>query len=199
MKIVSWNLLYRQGAAAADIANIIEQQRPDLVLLQESTSGIHALPSHAGGRFYELPWQGKSYALAAWCADGELDVSSLELPFSRVPGKFPPRKAQIIRFQGMSIANVHLSHGQLLNRRQLRTIAKSIDGPLAIIGDFNAVGLILIRGFKDVGPKRITHVAKRIVPFRLDRCLVRDLKCTNVQVLKRGRSDHRPIVFNLGP
>ncbi len=198
MKIVSWNLLYRQGAAAADIANIIEQHRPDLVLLQESTSGIHVLPSHAGGRFYELPWKGKSYALAAWCADGELDVSSLELPFSRVPGKFPPRKAQIIRFQGMSIANVHLSHGQLLNRRQLRTIAKSIDGPLAIIGDFNAVGLILIRGFKDVGPKRITHVAKRIMPFRLDRCLVRDLKCTNVQVLNRGRSDHRPIVFDLG-
>ena len=197
MKILSWNLLYRKGAAAADVAQLIEEHRPDLVLLQESTTGIRRLPTHAGGRFYELPWKGKTYALAAWSAEAELEISSLELPFSRVPGKFPPRVAQIIRFEGMSIANVHLSHGQLLNRRQLRKIAKSIEGPLAIVGDFNAVGLVLLRGFKDVGPKRITHMAKRVVPFRLDRCLVRDLTCSNVKALKRGPSDHCPMVFDL--
>lgn len=197
MKILSWNLLYRKGAAAADVANLIEEHTPDLVLLQEATTGIRGLPSHAGGRFYELPWKGKTYALAAWSAQGELEVSSLELPFSRVPGKFPPRVAQIIKFEGMSIANVHLSHGQLLNRRQLRKIARSIDGPLAIIGDFNAVGLVLLRGFKDVGPKRITHMAKRVVPFRLDRCVVRDLTCSNVRALKRGPSDHRPMLLTL--
>lgn len=199
MKIVSWNLLYRQGAAAADIAQIIEQQKPDLFLLQEATEGIDSLPSHAGGRFYKLPWKGKSYALGAWSANGELEITSLELPFSNVPGKFPPRVAQVLRFNHMSIVNVHLSHGQLLNRRQLRKIASSIEGPLAIIGDFNAVGLVRLRGFKDAGPRRITHMAKRVVPFRLDRCLVRDLTCSRVTALKRGRSDHRPIVLKLGP
>lgn len=197
MKIVSWNLLYRQGAAAADIAQIIEQHKPDLFLLQEATKGINALPAHAGGHFYTLPWKGKSYALGAWSEKQPLETGSIELPFSRVPGKFPPRVAQVISLSDFTLVNVHLSHGQLLNRRQLRKIAKSIEGPLAIIGDFNAIGPIILSGFKDVGPRRITHMAQKIVPFRLDRCLVRGVTCKNVEVLKRGQSDHRPIVLEL--
>ncbi len=199
MKIVSWNLLYRQGAAAADIAGIIERQRPDLFLMQEATEGIDSLPSHAGGQLYKLPWKGKSYALGAWVPQGHLKTSSLELPYSKVPGKFPPRVAQVLSFEGYSIVNVHLSHGQLLNRRQLRKIAKSIEGPLAIIGDFNTLGPVVMRGFKDVGPRQVTHVAKKVMPFRLDRCFVRDLKCQNSRVLERGRSDHRPIVLHINP
>ncbi len=199
MRIISWNLLYRKGAAASDVAHLIEQYRPDLFLLQEATAGIESLPDHAGGHFHKLPWQGKSYALGAWSANGALQTRSLELPFSRVPGKFPPRVAQILHLEGMSIANVHLSHGQLLNRRQLRRIAQEIEGPLAIIGDFNAVGPVLLRGFRDVGPRRATHMAKKVMPFRLDRCLVRGLNCSDVRALKKGRSDHRPILLHLNP
>ena len=197
MKIVSWNLLYRQGAAAADIARIIERQRPDLFLMQEATEGIDVLPSHAGGHLHKLPWEGKSYALGAWVPEGTLQTASLELPFSRVPGKFPPRVAQVLTFAKFTIVNVHLSHGQLLNRRQLRKVAKSIAGPLAIIGDFNTLGPIVMRGFEDVGPRRSTHRATKVMPFRLDRCLVRDLKCTDTRVLERGRSDHHPIVLHI--
>ncbi len=197
MKIVSWNLLYRQGAAAADIAGIIERQRPDLFLMQEATEGIDTLPSHAGGQLHKLPWEGKSYALGAWVPQGHLQTTSLELPYSRVPGKFPPRVAQVLTFAKFTIVNVHLSHGQLLNRRQLRKIAKSIEGPLAIIGDFNTLGPVVMRGFRDVGPRQSTHMARRVMPFRLDRCFVRDLKCTFSQALERGRSDHRPIVLHI--
>lgn len=37
----------------------------------------------------------------------------------------------------MSVANIHLSRGQVLSRVQLRTIARKIDDPLAVVGDFN--------------------------------------------------------------
>jgi len=197
MKIISWNLYYRAGAAAADIADLIEQERPDLFLMQEVTQQIEALPEHAGGHFFKLPWRGKRYGLAAWAPDA-LDLMAIPLPFSRMPGKFPPRQAQIIKLDGMTIANVHLSHGQMLNRKQLWTIADAIEGPLAIIGDFNAVGPIVMRGFKDVGPRGTTHRAQKVVPFRLDRCLVRGMRCSRAEALDRGPSDHRPILLELG-
>lgn len=199
MKILSWNLYYRNGAAAADICALIEQNKPDLVLLQEVTPSIHALPRFVGGTFLELPWKGKSYGLAAWVPD-EQEVPSLgpvDLPSSILPGKFPPRRAMGLMFTDFTVANVHLSHGQLLNRRQLSTIAKAVTGPLAIVGDYNAVGPIMMRDFSDVGPRKTTHYGQKIVPFRLDRCLLRGMTCSHADVLSRGASDHRPIVMKL--
>ena len=197
LKVLSWNLLYRNGAAACDVARLIEQHRPDLVLLQEVTGGTDALAEYVGGYFHKLPWEGKSYALAAWSPYKRLVTETLQLPFSNVPGKFPPRAAQVLPMEGFCIVNAHLSHGQLLNRRQLRRIGASIAGPLAIIGDFNAIGPIVLRGFRDVGPRKITHMARRVVPFRLDRCLIRGMVCTGAVVLSRGKSDHRPILLEL--
>ncbi len=165
--------------------------------MQEATLGVEGLPNLAGGHFKKLPWKGKSYSLGAWVPGAELNAAALELPYSRVPGKFPPRVAQVLSFEGFHVVNVHLSHGQLLNRRQLRRIARSIEGPLAIIGDFNALGPVVMRGFLDVGPRQTTHMAKRVMPFRLDRCFVRDLNCTFSQALEKGPSDHRPIVLHL--
>jgi endonuclease/exonuclease/phosphatase (EEP) superfamily protein YafD len=82
-----------------------------------------------------------------------------------------------------------------LNRRQLRAIAKNVEGPLAVIGDFNALGPIALAGFSDVGPAFPTHMMNNIIPLRLDRCLARDLICVRSRVLEKGRSDHRPIVL----
>ena len=200
LKIVSWNLLYRQGAAVCDIAGVIERQRPDLFLMQEATGGINVLPAIAGGRFYKLPWHGKTYSLALWVSVGsvgKVKTRALELPFSRLPGKFPPRLAQIVELDGFTIANVHLSHGQLLNRRQLRTIARAVEGPLAIIGDFSALGSLVMRGCKVVGTRGVMHVAERVVTLRLDRCFVRELTCVTSKVLEKGPSDQRPIVVEL--
>ncbi|HEX3970455.1 MAG TPA: endonuclease/exonuclease/phosphatase family protein, partial [Stellaceae bacterium] len=67
----------------------------------------------------------------------------------------------------------------------------------AVIGDYNAVGPTIISGFKDVGPREPTIRAADILPFRLDRCLIRGLHCAEVRTLARGPSDHHPIVVEL--
>lgn len=201
MKIISWNLYYRNGAAAADISKLIEQNKPDLFLMQEATPSVHGLPALTGGEFFELPWEGKSYGLAAWMPGHTLarapEIGAIDLPYSNLPGKFPPRQALRLGFGDFTVVNVHLSHGQMLNRMQLRTISEAVEGPLAIIGDFNALGPIVMRGFADQGPKKITHYGQKFVPFRLDRCLLRELTCKRSEVLKRGPSDHRPISLEL--
>ncbi len=199
MRLISWNLDYRRGAAAVDIAALIERYRPDLFVMQEALDGIEALPRLVDGWFHALPWRGKRYGLAAWLPRRTAEIGTVDLPFSRFPASFPPRKAQIIRFPDMAIANVHLSHGQFLNRRQLRHIARVVPGRLAIVGDFNALGVIVLRGFNDIGPRATTHYVQRMVPLRLDRCLARGLRRTNSETLGRGPSDHRPILIDLTP
>jgi endonuclease/exonuclease/phosphatase family metal-dependent hydrolase len=98
----------------------------------------------------------------------------------------------------ITFANVHLSHGQLLNRRQLARIAAALQGkPSAIIGDYNAVGPIFLPGFADVGPREPTHLSGNVMPVRLDRCLAHRLVCSMADALDFGPSDHRPIRLEL--
>ncbi len=44
LKIISWNLLHRSGAVAEDICELIEDEKPDLFLMQEATTAIESLP-----------------------------------------------------------------------------------------------------------------------------------------------------------
>ena len=197
VKVVSWNLLHRSGAVVDDIAQIIEEEQPDLFLMQEATGSIDALPTLAEGHYARQPWPGRRHGLAAWCQRQLQDFGPLQLPASALPGRFPPRFAQLVRLNEITFANVHLSHGQVLNRLQLREISRSTEGPTAIIGDYNTLGPIRLRHFSDVGPKASTHRAQEIVPFRLDRCMTRELRRVSAKALRRGRSDHRPIVIEL--
>ena len=114
------------------------------------------------------------------------------------PGSLIQRVCQIVDLGDFSVANVHLSHGQVLNRRQLRSIALLLPPRAAVLGDYNLVGPALLPGFRDVGPRQPTHVMGTLVPLRIDRCLVRGLVCQEARVLPRERSDHRPIVVRLG-
>ena len=109
---------------------------------------MEALPSLVGGHFHRLSWLGRIHGLAVWSADRIVHAAcALSLPASRLPGRLPRRRAQIVQVGEITFANVHLSHGQLLNRRQLARIAASLRGkPSAIIGDYNAVGPILLPG-----------------------------------------------------
>ena len=95
------------------------------------------------------------------------------------------------------MANVHLSHGQVLNRRQLRRIAAALPHRAAILGDFNLVGPTFLPGFRDVGPREPTHIAGDMMPLRIDRCVARGLHCSSARALDRGASDHRPIIVQL--
>jgi endonuclease/exonuclease/phosphatase (EEP) superfamily protein YafD len=197
LKVISWNLLRLTGAAVEDVAALIERERPDLLLMQEATGEIETLPSLVGGHFHWEPLPARIHGLAAWSPHPLPPPQSLPLPISRMPGRVPRRMAQLIRIGDVTVANVHLSHGQLLNRRQLLRIARTLDGPAAVIGDYNAVGPTALPGFRDVGPREPTHIASNVLPFRLDRCLVRGLHCADARALDRGPSDHRPIALEL--
>ena len=109
------------------------------------------------------------------------------------------RIAQIIRLPALTVANVHLSHGQIMNRRQLRRLSAILPAPAAILGDFNLVGPTLVPGFSDVGPRAPTHRMVDLVPIRIDRCLIRGAICEQAEVLPVFASDHRPIMVTLRP
>lgn len=193
MKVISWNVLRLTGAAAEDVAGLVERHRPDLLLLQEATEELADLPAFVGGALFREPMERRIYGLAMWSPHALPKPRAFRLPASQVPGRVPPRLAQVVNFGGISFANVHLSHGQFLNRLQLFRIASELTGPAAIIGDYNAVGPIALPGFKDVGPRQRTHS----LSFRLDRCMARGLGCAHPKVLARGPSDHHPILLDL--
>lgn len=199
LRVISWNLLRLIGAGVEDVAALIRRYEPDVLLMQEATPGIAALPELVGGHLVRAPMANRVYGLAVWSRNPLPPHETLALPVSKMPGRVPPRIAQLVRIAGITFANVHLSHGQLLNRRQLLSIVRAVDGPLAIIGDYNAVGPIVLSGFRDLGPQRRTHHASNIIPFRLDRCMARGLHCTATEVLERGPSDHHPILLELSP
>lgn len=197
LKVISWNLLRLTGAGVKDVAALIERHRPDLLLLQEATEELAALSALIGGYFFREPLDGRIYGLAVWSPHPLPQPYALRLPVSQVPGRVPPRVAQIVQFGEVAFANVHLSHGQFLNRWQLLHIANALEGPAAIVGDYNAVGPIKLAGFKDIGPRQPTHSPSNIISFRLDRCMARGLRCTHGRVLARGPSDHHPIALDL--
>jgi endonuclease/exonuclease/phosphatase (EEP) superfamily protein YafD len=194
VKLVSWNLLRTVGASLRDVAQLIEQERPDLMLMQEATSEIDGLPGLIGGGYVRAPMPGRIHGLAMWMP-GRLPNPPVIMPLPA--GSMVHRICQMLNCGDFTVANVHLSHGQLLNRRQLRRIASHLPHCAAVIGDYNLVGPVLLPGFRDVGPRHFTHMCSDILPLRLDRCIVRGLVCTDAAVLPRGTSDHRPIMMRL--
>ncbi len=196
VKIVSWNLLRRTGAAVECVAGVIEREKPDLVLMQEATEGIAAITERVGGVFARAPLPGRIHGPAIWSrTPWSAPPEIVTLP----PGVLVDRICQVLDLGAFGVANVHLSHGQVLNRRQLRRIEQHLPRRAAVLGDYNIVGPALLPGFRDVGPRRPTHAMADVVPLRLDRCLVRGLVCHGRAVLPRGLSDHRPIVVHLAP
>ena len=203
MRVLSWNLLTKVGAGAIDICRLVELHRPDLVMLQEATSDIDPLPDHLGGHYVRKPMSRRSHGLAAWSPHPFVSTSvtlpsatrfDLPVPVFRLVA---PRLALVVELDGFEIANVHLDHGQLANRRQLGQLLESRPRLDAVIGDYNALGMTSLPGFRDVGPRRATHLAYGVVPVRIDRCLVRGLDATDAAALARGASDHRPILVDL--
>ncbi len=194
MKIISWNLLRTVGATPADVIDLVRREQPDLLLLQEVTRPFDGLCEVLGGSYAWEPQPGRVHGLAMWSAVpwGETPVFS-----ALRPGAWFERICQIVTLGEFGVANVHLSHGQRLNRRQLREIAERLPPRAAVLGDFNLVGPALLPGFRDVGPRWPTHRMGDIVPLRIDRCLVRGLHCEQARVLPRQTSDHRPISVSL--
>ncbi|GJD85088.1 hypothetical protein HPGCJGGD_2974 [Methylobacterium haplocladii] len=193
---MSWNLLRRTGAAVDCLVALVEREQPDLVLMQEATEGIAAIVDRIGGVFARAPLPGRIHGPAIWSREPwETPPAVVTLP----SGIIVDRVCQVLDLGAFGVANVHLSHGQMLNRRQLRRIEQHLPARAAVLGDYNIVGPALLPGFRDVGPRRPTHSMVGVAPLRLDRCLVRGLVCHARSVLPRGLSDHRPIVVHLAP
>ena len=192
MKVISWNLLRRVGASVQDVALLISREQPDLLLMQEATRDVDELPARIGGHYARTPLPANSHGLAVW-SRSPISFRVMDLP----PGTLIRRVCQIVDLGDFAVANVHLSHGQVLNRRQLRRIARVLPPRAAILGDFNLVGPALLAGFRDVGPRQPTHIMGDIVPIRIDRCLARGITCTRARALSRETSDHSPILVDL--
>jgi len=97
LRVISWNLLRLVGAGVGDVAALIEQHHPDLLLLQEATEELAELPTRVGGCFFREPLDGRIYGLAVWSPHGLPRPYVLPLPVSQVPGRLPPRVAQIAK------------------------------------------------------------------------------------------------------
>ncbi|MBR2123975.1 MAG: endonuclease/exonuclease/phosphatase family protein [Acetobacter sp.] len=196
-KVISWNLLHRTGGASVhDVTALIRHECPDILLMQEAKSELDILPDLIGGFYARAPLPGRVHGIACW------SLIPFERPSRTCPipsGVLVKRHVQIIEFASFSLANVHLSHGQVLNRRQLRRIAAILPAPCAILGDFNLVGPTLLPDFADVGPQTPTHRMAHVVPIRIDRCLVRGMACFSAETLAASVSDHRPISVTLTP
>jgi endonuclease/exonuclease/phosphatase (EEP) superfamily protein YafD len=194
MKIISWNLLRLTGASLHEVISLIERERPDVLLMQEATRSIDGLARAVGGHYVRHPLPGNvhGHGPATWT---RALTATTELALQG--GLLIRRVCQIVDLGDFAVANVHLSHGQVLNRRQLRRIGRALPQHAAVIGDFNLVGPVLVRGFRDVGPRQPTHRAGDIIPLRLDRCLVRGLDCTAARTLDAAPSDHHPISISL--
>jgi endonuclease/exonuclease/phosphatase family metal-dependent hydrolase len=193
-RIISWNLLHSVGADLEDVRPLIEHFAPDLLVMQEATAAIDPLPAQLGGHYARVVLPGRQHGLAAW-SPNKLQNPAGSLPLQR--GLIVRRVCQILEFGGFTVANVHLSHGQMLNRRQLRRIAAALPERAVIIGDCNMVGAAFLPGFTDAGARQPTHRMGKLIPLRLDRCFIRGLKCPSAEVLDRGASDHRPLLITL--
>ena len=166
--------------------------------MQEVTQHMDALPARMPGHYHRLPWPGRIHGLAVWSRHNFPTPQVLPLPASPLPGRLPQRRSQIVQIGDITFANVHLSHGQLLNRRQLMRIAATLQGkPSAIIGDYNAVGPVSFPASPTWALGKSTHFGGDVVPFRLDRCLAHGLACSFTGTLDFGPSDHKPIVLDL--
>lgn len=194
VKIISWNLLRLVGASLGDVARLVQSHRPDLLLMQEATAEMDGLPDLFGGHYHRTLLPGRVHGLAAWSPE-TLPGPAVVLPLPA--GAIVQRVCQVIDIGPFTVANVHLSHGQVLNRRQLRRIAGTLPPRAAILGDFNLVGPTFLPGFRDVGPREPTHIAGDMMPLRIDRCVARGLACGSARALDRGASDHRPIIVEL--
>src|SRR6266487_431754 len=120
-KILSWNLLRLIGASLDDIVRLIDREKPDLLLMQEVTPEIDGLTRKVAGQYLRSPMPRRIHGLAIW-SPVPLRDAPVVLPLPS--GAMIDRVCQIVDLGTFAVANVHLSHGQILNRRQLRHIAK---------------------------------------------------------------------------
>ena len=156
VKIVSWNLLRLTGASLDDVVRLARREQPDLLLMQEATQRIDELPSRIGGTYARVLLPGRIHGLAMWSPTPLPPPVVVELP----AGAMFERVCQVVDVGTFSVANVHLSHGQLLNRRQLRWIAAMLPPRAAVLPD----GIVEYRVSPPVGRQGVADAVFGTAP-----------------------------------
>ena len=141
MKIISWNLLRLIGASADEVAHLVEREQPDVLLMQEATQAIDRLPDLVGGHYLRRLQPGRVHGLAVWTRRAPVQAPKV-VPLPQ--GAMFRRIGMVVDMGDFAVGNVHLSHGQVLNRRQLWKIAAALPDRAAVLGDFNLVGPCLL-------------------------------------------------------
>ena len=106
MKIISWNLLRLTGASLADVVALIEQEQPDVLLMQEATCAIDGLPFAVGGHYarHPLPGNVHGHGPATWTRQpARTAPAQLKLQ----DGLLIRRVCQIVDLGEFAVANVH--------------------------------------------------------------------------------------------
>src|SRR4051812_5900066 len=116
IKLISWNLLRLTGASLDDVVRLVRREDPDLLLMQEATREMDDLIHRVGGQYQRNLLPGRVHGLAVW-SPVPLPIAPVVLPLQA--GAMFSRICQIIDLGSITVVNVHLSHGQILNRRQL--------------------------------------------------------------------------------
>lgn len=191
------------------LAAYINQERPDIVLLQEGAGGIAALwLYHCWSTFSKLfknlagydyadyksfysPWPWMQYRNAVFTFWLITEVGCIQTPKVSAEGA---RTATMIQSGSITAVSVHLSSdcddmGRLL---EMQTILNQVPSGSAIIGgDFNCVigsavwNLLSDNGFEVVG-------------IGVDAVAVRGYDATSCQAVLPGVSDHPGVLVEIG-
>ena len=115
--------------------------------MQEAGSRLDALPARLGGHYERRQMGHRKHGPAERQLHAFDDVATIALPrATKVDLPFPvfrsiaERVALVVSVNNLSVANVHLDHGQIANRRQLRHLVAAQAGIDVVVGDFNAFG-----------------------------------------------------------
>ncbi|WPZ35614.1 endonuclease/exonuclease/phosphatase family protein [Thalassobaculum sp. OXR-137] len=203
MRLLTWNTWknsppYRDRLAA--LAQAAAEVRPDIVLLQEAFVGggedtAAFLASSLDLQCLAAPARPKPRKHDGTMVDSTngLAILSRQEPSEHRVIALPPhpddpdRIAQIARFEGFTVVNLHLTHlvdGDVLRRDQIHHLLEQLDpkAPTILGGDLNAepgdpaLAALLTAGFRDLAADR----PQDTVPGRrIDFLMIRALPMTS--------------------
>lgn len=217
LRIVSYNLLHSK--AVGELAGLVaDDHRLDALCLQEVHP--HALAERLGHLTLVAHTPRNRLALAVYVDTSRFEVlatGSFELKrslhdsvFQRTPERLAAAHIRELRTgRDLVIASFHaapLSARNSLRRKQIKRAHEYLaelgrGAPVIMVGDYNyplfkdRLGERLERaGFDLVLSDKRTYSAYKLVRGHFDFVTTRDMKVESVETLRRGRSDHLPIL-----
>lgn len=210
MRLLTWNTWKNSepyDARLSSMTGLLAEARADVILLQEVFAGgvldtaahlglaldmhVHAAPARAKPRLHAGEMVDSTNGLAIlspWAAE---EQAVLSLPSDPAD---PERVAQVARFGGLVVVNLHLTHldgAEDLRRAQAARLVEALPEGIATVigGDLNAepqssaIDLLKAAGFRDLGDGTPFPTAGR---RRIDYLMSRDLAVVEAEVRPVG-------------